>query len=29
MEEIYKDIPTYGGKYQVSNFGRVWSTVRN
>ena len=29
MEEIYKDIPTYGGRYQVSNFGRVWSTVRN
>ena len=29
MEEIFKDIPTYGGRYQVSNFGRVWSTVRN
>ncbi|MBR4889789.1 MAG: hypothetical protein IKU15_00540 [Clostridia bacterium] len=24
-DEIFKDIPGYEGKYQVSNYGRVWS----
>ena len=28
MEEIWKDIPGYEGKYQVSNFGRVRSLDR-
>lgn len=27
-KEIWKDIPHYEGKYQVSNLGRVWSIVR-
>ena len=25
--EIFKDIPQYGGKYQISNYGRVWSVI--
>lgn len=29
MEEIFKDIPGYVGKYQVSNLGRVKSLKRN
>ena len=29
MEEIWKDIPGYGGLYQVSNLGRVRSFQRN
>ena len=29
MEEIWKDIPGYGGKYQVSSIGRVRSMWRN
>ena len=28
MEEIWKDIPGYEGKYQVSNMGRVKSLSR-
>ena len=26
--EIFKDIPQYGGRYQISNYGRVWSVIR-
>ena len=26
--EVWKDIPHYEGKYQVSNYGRVWSIAR-
>ena len=29
MEEIWKDIDGYNGKYQVSNFGRVKSIIFN
>lgn len=24
-DEIFKDIPGYEGKYQISNYGRIWS----
>lgn len=29
MKEIWKDIPGYGGLYQVSNFGNILSHPRN
>ena len=29
MEEIYRDIPGYEGRYQVSNLGNVKSLIRN
>lgn len=29
MEEIWKDIPSYEGNYQVSNIGRVYSKITN
>lgn len=28
IEEVWKDIPNYEGKYQVSNFGRIKSVLR-
>jgi hypothetical protein len=28
MEEIWKPVPGYEGKYEVSNMGRVWSLAR-
>lgn len=27
-DEVFKDIPGYEGRYQVSNYGRVWSLIR-
>lgn len=29
MEEVFKDIPGWEDRYQVSNLGRVWSKVTN
>ena len=29
MKEIYKDIQGYGGKYQISNLGNVYSLITN
>ena len=27
--EVWKDIPHYEGRYQVSNYGRIWSVYRS
>ena len=29
IQEVFKDIPNYGGRYQVSNYGRVWSVIKS
>ena len=29
IQEVFKDIPNYGGRYQISNYGRVWSVIKS
>lgn len=29
MDEIFKDIPKFEGRYQISNLGKVWSKITN